>query len=100
MINLTIKSLQFCLEGKKIHKIKTQTALWKKICNIWCMINSGSFQNNGKKDEHAIGKKEAKTMIRQSEMKKMQMTPKYMKISSVSALIKETKIKLIMTYLF
>ena len=64
------------------------------------MINSGSFQNNGKKDEHAIGKKEAKTMIRQSEMKKMQMTPKYMKISSVSALIKETKIKLIMTYLF
>ena len=64
------------------------------------MINSGSFQNNRKKDEHAIGKKEAKTMIRQSEMKKMQMTPKYMKISSVSALIKETKIKLIMTYLF
>ena len=39
-------------------------------------------------------------MIRQSEMKKMQITPKYMKISSVSALIKETKIKLIMTYLF
>ena len=42
---------------KKIHKIKTQTALWKKICNIWCVINNGSFQNNRKKDEYAIGKK-------------------------------------------
>ena len=75
-------------------------ASWKKICNIWCVINNDSFQNNRKKDEHAIGKKEAKAMIRQSEMKKIQMTLKYMKVSSVSALIKEMNIKLIMTYLF
>ena len=36
-------------------------------------------------------------MIRQSQMKKIQMLPKYMKICSVSALIKEMKIKLIIT---
>ena len=39
-------------------------------------------------------------MIRQSEMKKIQMTLKYMKVRSVSALIKDMNIKLIMTYLF
>ena len=34
---------------KKIHKIKTQTALWEKNCTTWCVINNGSFQNNRKK---------------------------------------------------
>lgn len=74
MIKLTIKSLQFCLEGKKSTRLKHKQHFGKKICTIWCVINNGSFQNNRKKDEHAIGKKETKTMIRQSEMKKMQIT--------------------------